>query len=160
MHVEEFAPYPASHTNAVQSSDGQRFCSMQWSDIIHLHGAESIAHYVQDYYADTPAITHHHFGQGISFYVGTLLDEQGLSWLLDRAIIEAKVHVAPAKPIGVESIQRSADGQTWLFALNYSAQPVEVALDRPGHDLISGKTVDQSIVLGPSDIAIVQSPLS
>ena len=160
MHVEEFAPYPESHTNAIQSSDGQCFGCTQWSDVIYLHGAETIAHYLDDYYAETPAVTHHQYAQGISFYVGTLLDEQGLSWLLARATTEAKVRAAPAKPIGVELIQRRAEGQTWLFALNYSAQPVEVALDRAGHDLISGKIVDQSIVLGPSDIAIVQSPLS
>jgi hypothetical protein len=65
----------------------------------------------------------------------------------------------PAAPIGVELIQRSDDTQTWLFALNYSAQPVEVALDRSGHDLISGEMVDKSIVLGPTDIAIIQSTL-
>jgi hypothetical protein len=60
----------------------------------------------------------------------------------------------------VELIQRNADGQTWLFALNYSAQPVGIALDRSGRDLITGKTVDKSIVLGPSDVAIIQSALS
>ena len=60
-------------------------------------------------------------------------------------------------PIGVELIQRRADTQTWLFALNYAAQPVEVALARSGWELISGTVVDKSIVLGPAGIAIIQS---
>jgi len=160
MHIEEFAPYTASQTNVIQSSDGHRFNCSQWSDVIHLHGAESVADYLHEYYADTPAITRHRFGQGISFYLGTMLDEEGLSWLLERACTEAKTRVSPAKPSGVELIQRSTDTQTWHFALNYSSQPVEVALDRSGRDLITGMTVDKSIVLGPTGVAIIQSALS
>ena len=157
IHVEEFAPYSESQTNEIQSSDGQCFSCSQWSDVIRLREAESIARYLHDYYVDTPAITRHRFGQGVSFYVGTLLDKAGLSWLLDRVTAEAKVRVARAAPIGVELVQRSDDTRTWLFALNYSAQPVEVALDRSGRELISDKVVDKSIVLGPADIAIIQS---
>jgi len=160
MHVEEFVPYSESQTSAIRSSDGQRFSCSQWSDVIHLHRAESAANYLHDYYADTPAITRHQFGQGASFYIGTQLDEAGLSWLLDRVNREAKVRVSPAAPIGVELIRRSDDTQMWLFALNYSAQPVEIALDRSGRDLITGKLVDQSIVLGPIGVAIIQSSLS
>lgn len=160
MHVEEFAPYSESQTNTLQSSDGQHFGCSQWSDVIHLHGAESVANYLHDYYANTPAITRHQFGQGASFYIGTLLDEAGLSWLLDRIVTEAKVSVSSAAPIGVELIQRGSGTQTWLFALNYSSRPVEVTLDRSGRDLITGATVDKSIVLGPTGVAIIQSALS
>jgi len=160
MHIEEFAPYPASHTNAIQSSDGQHFNCTQWSDVIHLHGAESIAVYLHDYYVDTSAITRHRFGQGMSFYIGTMLDEGGLSWLLDQVAAEAKVPVSPTQPIGVELIQRSDDTHTWLFALNYSTQAVGVVLDRSGRDLISGAVVDKSIELGPTGVAIIQSALS
>jgi hypothetical protein len=59
----------------------------------------------------------------------------------------------------VELIRRSDNTRTWLFALNYAAQPVEIALDRSGRDLITDQMVDQSIVLGPTEIAIIQSAL-
>jgi len=160
MHVEEFAPYSESQTNEIHTADGRRFSCSQWSDIIRLHDAESIADYLHDYYANTPAVTRHRFGQGVSFYVGTLLDETGLSWLLDRVVTEAKVRMSPAAPIGVELIRRSDDTQTWLFALNYSTQPVEIALDRSGRDLVTGAMVDKSIVLSPTGVAIIQSALS
>lgn len=160
MHVEEFAPYPEHQTNEVETSDGQRFTCSQWSDVIHLHEAESIAHYLHDYTAQTPAITRHLFGRGVGYYLGTRLDEAGLSWLLDRVTAEAKVRVSLTKPVGMELIQRRTDTRTWLFALNYSDQPVEITLDRSGRGLISGNVIDQSIVVGPNDVAIVQSPLS
>ncbi len=160
MHVEEFAPYTMAHTNEIHTSDNQRFNCSQWSDVIHLHGAETLAEYLHDYYADTPAITRHPFGRGIGFYLGTQLDEAGLSWLLERVVTEAKVRVSPVGPIGVELVQRSDDAQTWLFALNYSAQPVEVALERAGRNLITGAVVDKSILLGPNDVAIIQSALA
>ena len=160
MHVEEFAPYPEWQTNEVETSDGRCFSCSQWSDIIHLHDAESIASYLHDYYANTPALTRHSYGQGVGVYVGTTLDEEGLKWLLDRVTPEAKVRVSAARPRGVELIQRSADTRTWLFALNFADQPVEITLDRSGRDLISGRSVEQSIVLGPNDVAIVESTLS
>jgi beta-galactosidase len=160
MHVAEFAPYSAAQTNEVHTLDGQHFSCTQWSDVIRLHGAESIANYLHDYYAETPAITRHSFGQGVGYYVGTQLDEAGLSWLLEQVTAAAKVHRSPAQPIGVELIQRSHDTHLWLFVLNYSDQSVKVALDRSGRDLISGKLVDQAIVLGPTGIAIIQSSLS
>jgi beta-galactosidase len=160
MHVEEFAPYAEAQTNEIHTSDSQRFSCTQWSDVIQLHEAESIATYQHDYYANTSALTRHRFGKGVSFYIGTQLDDAGLSWLLDRVSTEANVRVSPAQPIGVELIRRSDEVHTWRFALNYSDQPVEIALDRSGRDLITGKTVDQSIVLGPNGVAIIQSPLS
>ena len=160
MHVEEFAPYSTSQTNEIHTLDGQRFSCTQWSDVIRLHGAESLATYLHDYYAETPAITRHQYGQGIGFYLGTMLDDEGLSWLLERVSAEAKLPVSPAAPIGVELIRRSDEAHSWLFALNYSDQSVEIALDRSGREIVSGKMVDQSIVLGPTSVAIVQSALS
>ncbi len=160
MHVEEFAPYTELQTNEIQTSDGQRFSCSQWSDVIQIHDAESIAEYLHDYYADGSAVTRHPFQQGVGFYLGTLPNEAGLNWLIKRACADAKVHVSPATPIGVELIQRSDDTQMWLFALNYSAQPVEIALDRSGRDLITGEMVDKSCVLSPNEVAIIQSALS
>jgi beta-galactosidase len=157
MYVEEFVPYQVTQTNAIRAPDDQRFSCNQWSDVIRLHGAESIANYLHDYYADSPAVTRHPFRQGVSFYLGTMLDEAGLSWLLDQACAEAGVHVAPSKPIGVELIKRADGAHSWLFALNYSSQEVEVALDQSGRDLITGAMVDKSVVLGPTSIAIIQS---
>jgi beta-galactosidase len=160
LRVEEFAPYAESQTNEVLTIDDQRFACTEWSDVIQLHGAESIATYQHDYYANLPAVTCHSFGQGTGYYVGTQLDDAGWSWLIDRVSAEAKVTVSPAKPIGVELIRRADEAHAWLFALNYSDQSVEVALDRSGRDLISGKSVDRSIALGPAGVAIVQSALS
>jgi beta-galactosidase len=159
LRVEEFAPYTATQTNEVHIPEGQRFNCTQWSDVIQLHGAESIASYQRDYYAGRPAITRHSFGPGAGYYVGTQLDDAGLRWLLDRVCGEAKVSVSPTKPIGLESIRRSNETHAWLFALNHSDQSVEVALDRSGRDLISGQAVDRSIRLDPNDVAIIQSPL-
>ncbi len=156
MHVEEFAPYPESQTNVIHTADGQYFSCGRWSDVIRLHGAESMASYVHDYYANGPAMTRHPFGQGVSFYLGTLLEEPGLSWLLGRACGEAGVSVSPSTPLGVELIKRSDGTRTWLFALNYSTQEVEVALEQPGHDLITGAGLDKSVRLGPLDIVIIQ----
>jgi beta-galactosidase len=153
--VEEFAPYAEGQTNAVRTNDGRRLACHLWSDVIRLEGAEAIAHYVDDYYRDRPAITRHSFGRGMGYYLGTALAPDGLAWLIeligDRAGVRA-VHDAPA---GVEIVRRARGEQAWLFALNHSPQAVDIPLDRPGYDVLRGANLDASLRLDAMDVAII-----
>lgn len=160
MHVEEFAPYgAASHTNEVATADGRRFGCREWSDVIQLHGAEPLAAYQHDYYAGSPAVTRHGFGQGAAYYVGTQLDAAGMGWLLERVCAEANA-TALAKLPGVEIVERRTETHAWLFVLNYTDQPAEVPLPRAGQDLITGKAVGGSLVIEPAGVAIIESALA
>ncbi len=156
LSVEEVAPYPETQTNTIQTVDGQRFGCSLWSDIIRLQGAEVLAHYLHDYYAGRPAATRCRFGQGASFYLGTALTPEGLSWLLARAAVEAGLSAAAPVAAGVELVRRTDGERTWLFALNYSNETVEVTLNQPGQDLFSGAKLEQSLRLGPTEVAIIQ----
>ncbi|MBW7462454.1 beta-galactosidase trimerization domain-containing protein, partial [Paenibacillus sepulcri] len=44
-----------------------------WCDIITLDGAETLAEYTEEFYANTPAITRNSYGGGFAYYVGTQL---------------------------------------------------------------------------------------
>jgi beta-galactosidase len=156
--VEEFAPYAEAQTNTLYTQDEDEFESSLWSDIIRLQGAEAIAHYLGDYYAGSPAITWNRFGKGGCFYVGTALDAGGQAWLLDRACSEAGLSAPPGgrAPDGVELVRRTNGAQTWLFALNYSSEEVDIPHDRPGYNLLSGARLDKSARLGPGEVAVIQ----
>ncbi len=76
--------------------------------VIHLAGAGAVARFTGDYVAGLPAVTRHTFGSGVSYYVGTELEADGLAWLLDRVCAEAKL-TAPVSPRGVEMVARQDD---------------------------------------------------
>jgi beta-galactosidase len=158
LRVEEFAPYAETQSNTFTTADGRQFACALWSDIIRLHGAEAIASYEQDYYAGLPAITRHTYGKGVAYYVGTEPEQEGLTWLLDRVCVEAGVGpVAGDAPDGIEILRRTNGKTSWLFALNHSSKAVSLPLEHPGHDLLTGATVNGSVVLEPTGVAVIET---
>ena len=156
MWVEEFSAYGDAHTSQVKADDGREFPCSQWSDVIRLDGAETLAHYLDDYFAGSPAITRHRFGKGISYYVGTELGQAGLAWLVERICAESGVRPPVGLPASVELTRRTDGTHTWLFALNYSNETAAIELPAPGIDLLTGLPVKASLLLEPKGVAIVQ----
>jgi beta-galactosidase len=157
LWIEEFAPYGSSDTNSIETDSGDKFNCNYWSDIIRLEGAEVLATYLKDYYTGYPAVTRHPFGSGQSFYLGTGLEQKGLSWLLDRVIREAGIKTAKKIPGGVEMTQRSNGKQTWTFMLNYSDESVRVDLSTEGVNLVTGDLATGFVLLEPKGVAIIQT---
>ena len=86
-----------------------------------------------------------------------MLDRAGLAWLVDRAAASAGVAALTQPPSGIEIVDRSAGDERWRFVLNYAPTAIEVPLDRPGVDLITGSRHDRTVVVGPLDVAIIHS---
>ena len=156
MWVEEFSAYGDDHTSRVMAADESEFDVSLWSDVIRLEGAEALALHLDDYFADSPAITRHRFGQGLGYYVGTELGQQGLTWLVGRICAEIGLRPALDLPQGVEMTRRTDGTHTWLCVLNYSDKEVEIILDQSGRDLLKNTQVKKSLRLGPSDVSIIQ----
>jgi beta-galactosidase len=155
LKIEEFDPYPLDHTNQVQTADGARFTTHLWSDIIELEGAATIAAYESDFYAGRPAITRHSLGSGQSYYLGTCLEADGMTWLLDRALGEAGAQSPLPAPAGVEIGRRTDGTQQFTFLLNHNDHPVEITLPAAGRDLLSGNVIQGSLALGAFGAAIL-----
>jgi hypothetical protein len=113
--------------------------------------------YLDDFYADYPAVTCHSFGKGSSYYLGTSLEQAGLSWSLSRVIEEAGVQDGRKLPAGVEMTIRSDGVHTWTFILNYSDERVHVEVPVDGINLVTGAVVKGSVSLGSKDVAVVQA---
>ncbi|MCL4395575.1 MAG: beta-galactosidase [Chloroflexi bacterium] len=157
LWVEEFVVYPDTRENSVQAYDRVFGCRL-WSDVLHTTTAEVLARYREDYFAGSPAITRQRSGQGTSYYLGTVLDDEGLAWLFDRVCDDAEVRGFENVPSGVELVRRTDDTHAWLFVLNHSDAPVEIPLSEPGLELLTGAPTGGTLHLGPLDVAIVQSP--
>jgi beta-galactosidase len=157
--VEDVVPHAETESNAISTGEPQprTFGCRLWSDVLRLEGAEAKATYTGDYYRGRPAITRYAFGQGVSFYLGTALDGAGLAWLLDMVCVEAGVRAYEDLPAEVEITRRTNGDQSWLFVLNGSAEDVDLPLDQPGLDLLTGTKHEHDLHLGPLDVAILQS---
>jgi beta-galactosidase len=154
--VEEYAPYPESQSNRILTKDGKQFDCTFWSDVIHLQTAESLAHYEQDYYAESAAITHNKFGKGNAFYVGTVLDQNAMEWLVEHLCKSADIQSIANAPAGVEILQRSNEKSSFLFLLNHSTENVIVPVDGDACNLLTGVDVHDSIELEPAGVAVIE----
>lgn len=156
LWIEEFIPYAESQTNVVKTSDGREFTCDFWSDFIHLTGAEALASYQQDYFAGAPAATVQHFGRGLSYYLGTNLNKEGLVWFLDRVCVDAKVNPILNAPNGVEITRRTDGEHNWLFILNHSETKVDIDLPYAGINILTSEIVNTTVKLEPKGVAIIQ----
>jgi len=155
--VEEYVPYPTGEGNTINTGDGKPFACTLWSDVIRTEGAQVLAKFDGDYYAGCPAITRHEFGNGLGYYVGCSLAQDGMDWLLGLVCDEAGVQpVASHIPIGVEALLRSSGEKDWLFLLNHTALAVEIPLNQDGRNLLTGETVSAAISLEKNGVAIIE----
>jgi beta-galactosidase len=93
----------------------------------------------------------------VAIYVATMPDAVGVAWLIERACEAADVRGASGIPPGVELVRRGDGSADWLFILNHSPAEVEVPLERPGVDILSGKQCADSVMLPPAGVTIVRS---
>lgn len=150
IRVEEFYPLPAGETVDLSTGDVGRM----WCERVHLTGAEAVARYAGGVLDGLPAITRHRHGAGAAWYVSTELADEAYARVLDEAY--ARVRGAPEPPpTGVELVRRTGQDATWLFALNHTDQPRQVAAT--GVDLVSGEQVTGAVRLAPGGAAVIRT---
>jgi beta-galactosidase len=157
LTVEEYIPYSETQSNIITTKDEDQFKCTFWSDVIHLKNAESLAKFEQNYYAGSPAITHNRFGKGTAFYVGTVLDQSAMEWLIEYVCKSVDIRpVASNLPAGVEVLERSKGKSLFLFILNHSNEKIIMPVDGDGCNLLTATDIHGSIELDPSGVAVIQ----
>jgi beta-galactosidase len=127
--------------------------------LIHAETAEVLATYQSDFYAGRPALTVNRYGAGSAYYQAGRMDAASLLDFYGRlagALHLKRVIDAPL-PAGVTAQLRS-DGETdYVFVMNFTAQPQQVALDSQSYrDVVSGETRGGTLALDAYGVAILQ----
>jgi beta-galactosidase len=156
LFVEDFVPFAAGEKNRLGTPDGASYSCDQWADLVHLEGAEPIASYERGFYAGTPAVTRHAFGEGTAYYLGTRPEERYTKALLERACRKAGVETPLEAPPGVEVVRRKTGEASFLFVLNHGDESVEVRLRKPARDLLTGAEHGGELTLEPLGVAVLQ----
>lgn len=128
-------------------------------EILVAEGAEIVGTYGDDFYAGRAAVTRRRFPAGGSaWYVGTLLDPDGIAAVL-RTVLADHDLIGPyaAEPELEFAVRSHAETRT-AFLLNHADTPVTVAAHAPGIDLLSGRVVaaGEQLTLAPKDVVVLQ----
>lgn len=113
-------------------------------EIVQPRGAEPVATYGTDFYAGTPAVTRHTYGEGEGWYVATALDQPGVDKVVRRILARHDLLGPYADRPTVETATRVApDGTRLLFLLNHAPEPAHVTAHTTATDLLTGKRVEE-----------------
>jgi beta-galactosidase len=143
VRVEEFHPLLAG--GQLKLSDGG--ASSIWSEHVHLAGAEAIQTFTEYPLEGVPSLTRRAVDDGAAWYLATFPDRDGIESIIDRLLEESGVAPAAVADPGVEVVRRrSADGLSFLFAINHSRS--SGAVQASGVDLLSGQPFDGVVPAG------------
>ncbi len=159
--VEEIDSLPEHKKNSF-FYQGQEYDAKLLCDIMHLEGAESLAEYQQDFYANTPVLTRNSFGRGQAYYVGTRSDKAFYQKLLEDICTEQQIYPVLKTPKGVEAVKRVRGQEQYLFLLNHEEDRVQVNVEESAQDLLTGKEYQKGerVVLPAKGVAILKGCLS
>lgn len=157
--VEEIDALFPEQKNKVVMQSGENFeCSLV-CDLMHLEGAEDLGTYGEDFYRGMPAVAKNRFGKGQVYYVGTHLEEAGLSSIMDQAVKDASVESVMSGAEGLEIVCRRNKDRILCFVMNFSEQERKLPGQLLGHkDLLTGETETEKTVLRKYDVCIIEMP--
>ena len=147
---EEF--FPLREGERVSLDDGAS--ADQWTELLHLDGAQAVSSYVDGPLAGVPAVTRHVYGGGTAWYVATRLDSDAVARLTARIVAEADIKPVADTVPGVEVVRRRGDAASYLFVLNHTDASATV----PAHgvDLLTGQAVTGKLELAAGDVAVIR----
>lgn len=154
--AEEIDALAPTQTNTLKFKDGTEHKCSLLCDIIHLEGAEAIAEYGEDFYANTPAVTRNSFGNGTVYYVGTQADHDGLDKILTELTATAGITSLISEETPLEIARRVKDGKEFWFVLNLTGTEQAIPECFKGEtDILTGEKLGDK-PCAPFDAKIIE----
>ena len=128
------------------------------ASIIHREGAERLASYGgNEFYAGHSALTVNTYGKGRAYFVGTPLDETGMSAFMAPIIQQLGLKSFDTPEDVSLSIRHAADGTRYAFLINQSANGKQLYLSEldGGKELLGDSVVDGVISLKPYGVDVI-----
>ncbi|HLQ97405.1 MAG TPA: beta-galactosidase [Candidatus Dormibacteraeota bacterium] len=128
--------------------------------ILDMKGAKAVGMYVEDFYANTPAVTSHSYKNGKAFYIGARLDkafhELFYSTLIEELDLEEDLPVKSEKPVSVQ-VRRDNEND-YIFIMNFTEKPQTVNFEKEVKDMITGEQLKGEMELEKYGVKIGISP--
>ncbi|WP_199041129.1 beta-galactosidase [Glycomyces salinus] len=147
--------YPLQEGEAVELDDGTAVTD--WTERVHLDGAEAVVRYASSSLADGPAVTRRAVGGGAAWYVSAPLAAESADRIAARLIADAGLERAAEAEPGLEAVRRTGPGRSYLFLLNHDDTDRTVAAE--GHDLLSGDRVGPETTVPAGGVRVLREPV-
>lgn len=128
------------------------------ASIIHREGAERFATYGGgEFYAGHSALTVNTYGKGKAYFVGTPLDETGMSAFMAPIIKELGLKPLDTPEDVSLSVRYGDDGTRYAFLINNSAADKRLCLSElnGGTELLTGAVINDLIELDPYGVGVI-----
>lgn len=155
VHVEEYDPV-GNDVQQISLLNGKAISCSQWCDILLPTTADTIGHYVSEYFLGRSAVTRNASGEGHVYYIGTVLEDQGYLDLFSKIADGLGIETVKTLPVGVELSVRRDQGKRVLFALNLTKETHTITLvSRNRRCAFTGHSADSKFSLEPGGVAIL-----
>jgi beta-galactosidase len=160
---EEIDALHDGQTNAIKMVEGNKlgisgeYGAYELCDIIHLEGAEALAYYQEDFYANYPALTVNELGTGKAYYIASRNIDQFHADFFEKIVDESGVkRVIEGKlPNGVTAQSRTDGEYDYVFLSNFSRETKQVELsDAKYTDLVEHTTISEQVELPPFSVRL------
>jgi len=159
LWVEEIdALYPGQTNQIVMANGGTSYTCGRLCEIVHSEGARVLASYGADFYAGTPVLTEHDYGQGRAYYIASDPEERFLDDFYAGLLAAHGIEPALALPAGVELTVRETEQDRILCLLNHTSETATIVLPEGQRydDLLRGQTVADTLALAAHDVYVLR----
>lgn len=157
--VEEIDALAPEQTNTITFTDGTSTTCNLLCDLMHLEGAECLARYASNFYADMPAITRNQYGKGYTYYIGTNMNQDGIAKVLEMAVQEAEVTPVIRESTELEVTCRETEDCRFYFIFNFKDRDLTILSCFAGcTDLLTGETVSDDRMMKQYDSLLISVP--
>jgi len=127
-------------------------------DLIHTEGAEVLATYGSDFYADRPALTVNALGKGKAYYVASRNNESFNSDFYDKIIVDSGVTpvIETKLPAGVTAQLRRDGKYDYVFIMNFSSKEQTIHLDKKNYTSMIDELIANKVTLPLYGISVLK----
>jgi beta-galactosidase len=138
---------------------GGTYTALHYADWITPTTAKALARYNQPYLKEFAAVTRNEFGDGVGWYVGTIVEDAGFyDKLIARILQDAKIQPLAKPPSGVELATRQNSQRQLLFVINHMADDQTVEVPDGNRELLSDEQTGTTVKLKPFGVAVIELP--
>lgn len=112
-----------------------------------LGDAKVLAAYEEGYYKGAGALTCHSYGEGKTYYWGSVFTAETARTFLDKLGLSEPYHDIMEAPEAVELAVRAGEDEKYLFVLNYSDRPQEIVLKKKLRNIYTDKEENGTLTL-------------
>jgi beta-galactosidase len=161
IELGEFDSLYLGETNEITFT-GQTFVTHDFDQLVKPVDAKVLGKYTRDFYAGSPAVTSHRFGQGQAFYVGTRLSSDFITAFYDQVLGNRNQWRPDFLQDGnpVVSVQsRENEQERFVFTMNFSSTVQRIQFSRPLTEIETGES-SQLVELVPYGVKVYSEPIT